>query len=275
MKPIASITLEAEQAQRLYERMFDILGDYPPEKYETLWLYLQGDGYQHVLRCVAYLEPLVYVVLDSPIGSATARTKRPRAVSMRPHDFLTGLASLKDCKSRIEITISAVDRKGMQARIRLATVLGAAEKHETKPISGICERSIWDTWLLRDYYEHTPMLSIGTDKSRLQKLHQGWASRPEAKKPTAYFIRFHPPWMNAQCIAWSSSDGTNFDPPATALGTCYGLDMRIAVRASSFERAIRCLDSNDEVYMHILDPGGIQLAFEQTNTQVLVLRSAP
>jgi len=271
MSLIASITLEAEQIQRLCVRMSEILGEHPSEEHETLWLYLQGEGYQRVLRCVAYLEPLVYVVVDSPIVGATTRTKSPRAVSMRPNDFLNALAPFKDCKSRVEIRISAVDRKGKQARVRLAPVPGSAEKCEAKPVSGVCEHHIWDTWLLRDYYEHTPMLSVWTDKGQLQKLHQGWASRPEAKKPTAYFIRFHPPWMNAQCIAWSSSDGTNFDPPATALGTCYGLDVRIAVRASSFARAIRCLEPNEEVYMHILDPGGIQLAFEQANTQVLVL----
>jgi len=271
MSLIASITLEAEQIQRLYERMSEILGEHPSQEHETLWLYLQGDGYQRVLRCVAYLEPRIYVVVDNSIVGATTRTKSPQAVSVRPSDFLNALAPLKDCKSHVEIRISAVDRKGKQARVRLAPVPGSAEKCETKPVSGVCEHHIWDTWWLRDYYEHTPMLSVWTDKGQLQKLHQGWASRPEAKKPTAYFIRFHSSWVSAPCIAWSSSDGTNFGPPATPLGKCIGFDIRIAVRASSFARAIRCLEPNEEVYMHILDPGGIQLAFEQANTQVLVL----
>jgi hypothetical protein len=190
---------------------------------------------------------------------------------MRPNDLLNALAPLKDCRDRVDIAISAVGHKGKQARVRLAPTTGAKAQCETKPISGLLEEYIWDEWLLRDYYEHTPMLSIRTDKRALQKLHEGWASRPETKKPSAYFIRFKPPWMTAQCVAWSSSDGTNFGQPATALGTCIGLEVRIAVRASSFARAIRCLDPNDEVHMHVLDPGGIQLSFEQADTQVLVL----
>lgn len=271
MNLIASITLEAEQAHRLHERISDILGDYPLDKHETLWLYLQGDGYQRVLRCVACLEPGLVVVLDTPIVSASTRTKSPRAVSMKPHDFLNALAQIKACKSRVEITISTVGRKGRTARVRLAPVAGAQEECETEPVSGVVEEYIWDEWLLRDYYGHIPMLSIWTDKSALQKLHDGWASRPEAQKSTPYFIRFKPPWMSAKCIAWSSSDGTNFGQPATVLGTCIGFDVRIIVRASSFARAIQCLEPNDEVYMHVLDPGGIGLAFEQANRQVLVL----
>jgi hypothetical protein len=272
MKPIASITIDATQAQRLHARLSDILTGYDPGEYDELWLYARGDEYERTLRCVLYLEPGLMVALDSPaINAAPPAKNRPKAVRMRPIHLFRTLDALMGCGNNIKITIFRLNSQDRDARVRLAPLAdGRPCKSNTEPIQAILTRPICNECQIRYCYDDEPVLTIATDKNMLQLLYNSWKSWSKAVRRGICIIQFYPPSMSAKCRADISIDCSNRWSPSAMVGLSTAFNIQTAVRAKCFERAIRCLEPEYAVDMHVLSSGYARLALEQINTQALL-----
>jgi len=273
MKPIASITIDATQAQRLHARLSDILTGYDPGEYDELWLYARGDEYERTLRCVLYLEPGLMVALDSPVISAAPPAKnRPKAVRMRPIHLFRTLDALMGCGSNMQINIFRLTSQDRDARVQITPLADdRACKRNTEPIQAILTRPICNECQIRYCYDDEPVLTIATDKTTLQLLYNSWKSWSKAVRRGICVIQFYPPSMSAKCRADVSIDVSNRWSPSAMVGVSTAFNVQTAVRAKCLERAIRCLEPDYAVNMHVLGSAFGRLALEQVNTQALVL----
>jgi len=274
MKPIASITIDATQARRLHARLSDILTGYDPGEYDELWLYTRGDEYERTLRCVLYLEPGLMVALDSPVISAAPPAKnRPKAVRMRPIHLFRTLDALMGCGSNMQINIFRLTSQDRDARVQITPLTDDRTcKRDTEPIQAILTRPICNELRLRYCYDDNfPVLTIATDRNMLQLLYRSWKSWSKAVHRGICVIQFYPPSMSAKCRADVSIYGRHRWGPSATAGVSTAFHIQTAVRAKCFERAIRCLEPNYAVNMHVFGSAFGRLALEQRDTQALLL----